>query len=99
MTTALTDQKWLHEYLTPPEAAAEFRVTVEWLQRGRTEGWGPKFRRLSPKQIVYMRLDLVAFADGKEFSSTSQYPGKPGAQDPTAAPGVGSGSTGGGEDV
>lgn len=63
------------ETLTRQEAAQFLKVTVDWLDRARTAGRGPRFSRLGPKTIRYTRRDLIAWRDGNLHSSTSEYTG------------------------
>lgn len=73
-------EAWLEESLTEEEAA-EFLggvVSRQWLQRARcTPGAGPEFVPLSPRKIVYVRRDLIAFRDVKRARSTADYRKRP----------------------
>ncbi len=68
-----TKDAWLEESLSLEEAAEFLGVEKDWLLRKRTTGQGPRFTRLSPKLIVYVRRDLVEFRDSCAHSSTAEY--------------------------
>lgn len=69
----LPTDAWLDETLLPDEAAEFLKVEVLWLQRSRCDGTGPKFVRLTPRQIVYVRRDLLEWRDAKKHGSTAEY--------------------------
>ena len=58
-------------YLTQPEVAEFLRVSERSLERWRVEGSGPRFRRFG-RRVVYAQHDLVAWAEGRSFSSTAE---------------------------
>jgi len=62
-------------FLTAPEAAELLRVAPVTLNRWRIEGHGPPFRRFG-RRVVYARADIIAWADARVRSSTSE-PDKP----------------------
>jgi hypothetical protein len=69
-------EAWLQEGLTPEQAAAFLPTTELWLQRKRTNPGkrpGPKYSRLSQKQIVYIRRDLIEYREASMYTSTSEY--------------------------
>ncbi len=66
-------EAWLQESLTVRDAAKFLCVEEQWLNRARMDGTGPEFTRLTPRQIVYVRRDLVRFRDDRRHRSTSEY--------------------------
>lgn len=45
--------------LTPKEAAAFLQVSEKTLEKWRTKGTGPKFRRLGHRTVRYLQNDLT----------------------------------------
>lgn len=45
--------------LTPKEAAAFLQVSEKTLEKWRTKGIGPKFRRLGHRTVRYLQNDLT----------------------------------------
>jgi hypothetical protein len=57
-------------------------VSPEWLEIGRSKGWGPPFLRLSPRRIRYRRGDVKKWLKERAHRSTREYetqagPGRP----------------------
>lgn len=57
-------------YLTTKEAARYLRLRPSTLQRWRSVGGGPPYRKFGGR-VVYLRLELEAFAEAGRRSSTS----------------------------
>ncbi len=57
-------------FLPQSEAANLLRLSARTLERWRVEGTGPRFRRVG-RRIVYSKVDLESWADGRCFTSTS----------------------------
>jgi predicted DNA-binding transcriptional regulator AlpA len=57
------------DFLTPLEAAQLVRLSKRTLDNMRHFGNGPKYRKLGGK-IVYLRADLVDWANDNEHVST-----------------------------
>src|SRR5262249_2249561 len=53
-------------------------VSPEWLEIGRSKGWGPPFLRLSPRRVRYRRGDVKKWLQERAYRSTSQYETQPG---------------------
>lgn len=47
--------------LTTKEAAAFLQVSEKTLEKWRTKGTGPKFRRLGHRTVRYLQADLIAW--------------------------------------
>jgi predicted DNA-binding transcriptional regulator AlpA len=61
------------EALNTRDAARLLGVSTQFLEIGRGRGTGPKFTRLSPRMIRYLRGDLVAWLRERAHSCTSEY--------------------------
>lgn len=61
-------------FLTAAEAATLLRVSLVTLGRWRIEGCGPRFRKFG-RRVVYLRDDLISWADAQGRASTSD-PGR-----------------------
>jgi len=53
--------------------AAMLIVSTQFLEIGRTEGYGPKFVRLSTRRIRYRREAIIAWLREREYQSTKDY--------------------------
>jgi len=60
--------------LRPDAAAAFLDVTARCLEAWRSRGGGPRFVRVSARAVRYRRRDLVAWAEARLRSSTSDDP-------------------------
>jgi predicted DNA-binding transcriptional regulator AlpA len=61
------------ETMRPPQAADYVGLSRSTLAKRRLTGDGPKFIRLSPRAIAYLRTDLDDWLKAKRCSSTSEY--------------------------
>jgi hypothetical protein len=52
--------------LTTKAAAAILNVSTQWLEKGRHEGYGPPYIRLSPKLVRYVRGQLAAWVAAQQ---------------------------------
>lgn len=59
-------------YKRTAEAAQYLGIGKSTLERGRTDGTGPKWRRLGARIVVYAISDLDAWADEQIRTSTSE---------------------------
>jgi hypothetical protein len=78
------------ELLSTPRTAVWLGVSPEWLEIGRSKGWGPPYLRLSPRRIRYRRGDVKRWLEGRAYQHTSEYattprPGRPPKGAPDAA--------------
>ena len=48
------------DLLTTREVAEWLRVSVAWVENGRSKNYGPKFTQLGPRSIRYRRDDVLA---------------------------------------
>lgn len=58
-------------YLNQDAAGAFLRLSARTLERFRVDGRGPKYLKLG-RRIAYAREDLIAWADSRRRSSTSE---------------------------
>lgn len=61
----------LMRHLRTPEAARFLGVSTSFLNHARIRGNGPRYRKLSPKLVVYATDDLLEWSANKARQSTS----------------------------
>jgi hypothetical protein len=61
------------ELITTPQTAVWLKVSVEWLEIGRSKGWGPPYLRLSPRRVRYHRGSVKKWLLERAHRSTSEY--------------------------
>jgi predicted DNA-binding transcriptional regulator AlpA len=61
------------ELMTVVECASWLGVSVQWLDDGRSKGYGPPFVRLSRNMVRYRRAEVRAWLIERTFASTSEY--------------------------
>jgi predicted DNA-binding transcriptional regulator AlpA len=61
------------DLLTTPALAALFRVSKQWLEIGRSKGYGPPFIRLAPQVVRYRRGDVQAWLAERQYAHTADY--------------------------
>jgi predicted DNA-binding transcriptional regulator AlpA len=63
------------EMMTTPETAAWLGVSVQWLDIGRHEGYGPPFQKLGPHMVRYHRgrVRKWLLARTRTHRSTSEF--------------------------
>ena len=66
--------------MRPPRAAEYLGLAISTLAKRRLTGNGPRFVRLSPRAIAYLRSDLDDWLHANRCCSTSEYP----QRDPSA---------------
>jgi predicted DNA-binding transcriptional regulator AlpA len=72
MTQSHTDPDHLSRLINETEAAEFLGYTIRALQNWRLRGGGPQFIKVSRRSIRYRRRDLIAWADDRVCSSTSE---------------------------
>ena len=60
------------ELLTVKEASDFLKLSETTLNRYRTYGGGPRYRKLG-RNVRYIKDDLLDWANQRDFSSTSEY--------------------------
>ncbi len=61
------------ELLSTPRTAVWLGVSPEWLEIGRSKGWGPPYLRLSPRRVRYCRGDVKRWLQERLHRSTAEY--------------------------
>jgi hypothetical protein len=61
------------DLLTTPAVADWLKVSTQWLEIGRSKGWGPPFIRLSTRRVRYRRADVLAWLKKRSHASTAEY--------------------------
>jgi hypothetical protein len=61
------------ELLTTREVAQWFGVSEEWLEIGRSKGYGPRYTRLSVHIVRYTRGACREFLRARTYASTADY--------------------------
>ena len=62
-----------NDMLSTEEVASWLHTSVQWLEKGRWKGWGPPYKRITPKMIRYRRSDVLAWLETRTHSSTAEY--------------------------
>jgi predicted DNA-binding transcriptional regulator AlpA len=62
-----------NDLLKTKEVAAWLNVSDEFLEIGRSEGYGPKFCRLGPSSVRYLRSDVLRWLAERTYASTCEY--------------------------
>ena len=74
--TRMTESPFGNEpFITELEAAEFLNLSTRTLQRWRTEpptGGAIRYYKLGPKRVVYRISDLLSWAEGRAFGSTSE---------------------------
>lgn len=61
------------DLLKTPEVAAWLGVSIQWVEIGRSRGWGPKYTKLSRRMVRYKRSDVLTWLKERTYSNTSEY--------------------------
>lgn len=48
-------------------------VSVQFLEIGRSKGYGPRFVRVSSRRVGYLRRDVRSWLKARTFASTAEY--------------------------
>ena len=73
---ALNDTGSADQLLCTQALADWIGVSVQFLEIGRCKGYGPKFKKISPTCVRYMRADVLAWLMARTHSITSEYGGR-----------------------
>lgn len=55
------------------QVAAWLGVSPQFLEIGRSRGYGPRFVRLTPRRTRYRREDVIAWLRSRTHASTAEY--------------------------
>jgi hypothetical protein len=61
------------DLLSSMQTANWLSVSQQWLEIGRSRGWGPAFIRLSPRRVRYRRGTVRQYLIERAASSTAEY--------------------------
>ena len=61
------------ELLDTTEVSEWLGISVEWVEIGRSRGYGPAFVRLSPRRVRYRRSDVLAWLAERTHASAREY--------------------------
>src|SRR5713101_3333480 len=61
------------ELLTTPRVAVWLGVSPEWLEIGRTRGWGPPFIRIAPRMVRYHKGSVKKWLEERSHRATAEY--------------------------
>jgi hypothetical protein len=49
-------------------------VSTQWLEIGRSRGWGPPFLKLGPRRVRYHKATVKQWLAERSFRCTGEYP-------------------------
>ena len=61
------------ELLTTSDVAEWLGLSTQWLEIGRSRGYGPAFVRLSPRRVRYLRASVLDWLRERQFHATAEY--------------------------
>jgi hypothetical protein len=61
------------ELLDTNATAAWLGVSMQFLEIGRSKGYGPKFTKISPRCVRYRRGDVLRWLRARTHQSTAEY--------------------------
>ena len=61
------------ELLSTRQVADWLGISTQWLEIGRSRGYGPKFKKLSSRYVRYQRSDVLAWLKSRTHACTSEY--------------------------
>lgn len=67
------------DLLPTSQTAIWLGTSTQWLEIGRSRGYGPKFVRVSPRKVRYRRRDVLDWLRERTYASTSEYDHDPGS--------------------
>jgi len=62
------------DLLSTPAVADWLGVSIQFLEIGRSKGYGPTFVRVGTRRIRYRRSDVNTWLKERSFCSTAEYP-------------------------
>lgn len=71
-----------NDLLSTSEVAEWMGVSTQWLEIGRSRGYGPKYCRSSARRIRYLRSSVLAFLAEREHARTTEYDAGTGGRKP-----------------
>jgi predicted DNA-binding transcriptional regulator AlpA len=73
-----TNSTFLHQiekddiYLTTPELAKYLKLSTQWLEIGRSKGYGPPFVRLTKRMVRYSLSEVHEWMRKRSYASTTE---------------------------
>jgi predicted DNA-binding transcriptional regulator AlpA len=61
------------DLLTTTEVAEWLGISTQWLEIGRSRAYGPKFVRLTPRRVRYLRSSVIEWLRERQFHATAEY--------------------------
>jgi predicted DNA-binding transcriptional regulator AlpA len=61
------------QLMTTRELALFLGVSMQFLDIGRSKGYGPKFQAISPRCVRYRRSDVLKWLNARTYSCSADY--------------------------
>ncbi|HYU12570.1 MAG TPA: helix-turn-helix domain-containing protein [Stellaceae bacterium] len=61
------------DLLSSSEVAEWLGVSTQWVEIARHRGFGPRWVRLSPRRVRYLRADVLAWLRERSHAATAEY--------------------------
>ena len=61
------------DLLNTPQLADWLQVSSQWLEIGRSKGYGPPFIRLNAKRVRYRRAKVLKWLEERTYARTAEY--------------------------
>jgi len=61
------------DLLNTSELSEWLGISTQWLEIARSRNFGPKFIRLSPRRVRYLRADVLAWLRSRQHQGTAEY--------------------------
>jgi len=62
------------DLLSTVKLAKWLGTSTQWLEIGRSRGYGPTFIRISPRMVRYRRKDVLKWLAERSYQCTGEYP-------------------------
>jgi predicted DNA-binding transcriptional regulator AlpA len=73
------------DLLNTSEVAEWLGISLQWLEIGRSKGYGPRFVRLSPRRVRYLRSSVMEWLRERQHQGTAEYSRRPSGGAPVDA--------------
>jgi predicted DNA-binding transcriptional regulator AlpA len=60
------------DLLSTNEVANWLSLSTQWLEIARSKGYGPRYVRISPRKIMYLRSDVLAWLGARTRGGTGE---------------------------
>jgi hypothetical protein len=68
-----TSEGGADDLLSTRQTADWLGVSTQWLEIGRSKGFGPSYVRVSPRRIRYRRDSVLRWLAEREYARTTDY--------------------------